>query len=130
MFSPRGSFSSFSVNDMAQAKAFYGQTLGLSVADGEMGILELTMPEGHKVMVYPKDNHEAATFTVLNLVVDDVDAAVDELNAAGVRTKIYDDPNLPTDEKGIARGMGPDIAWFKDPAGNVISVIKGGGLLA
>lgn len=130
MFTPKGSFSSFSVNDVAQAKEFYGRTLGLTVADGEMGTLEVTMPEGHKIFVYPKDNHEAATFTVLNLVVDDVDAAVDELNAAGVRTKIYDDPNLPTDEKGIARGMGPGIAWFKDPAGNVISVIKAEGLLS
>jgi predicted enzyme related to lactoylglutathione lyase len=130
MFTPKGSFSSFSVNDVAQAKEFYGAKLGLTVADGGMGALELTMPEGHKVFVYPKDNHEAATFTVLNLVVDDVDAAVDELNAAGVRTKIYDDPDLPTDEKGIARGEGPEIAWFKDPAGNVISVIKAGGLLS
>lgn len=128
MFTPRGSFSSFSVDDVAQAKEFYGQTLGLTVADGEMGTLEITMPEGHKVFAYPKDNHEPATFTVLNLVVDDVDAAVDELNSAGVRTKIYDDPNLPTDEKGVARGMGSDIAWFKDPAGNVISVISAGGM--
>ena len=84
------------------------------------------MPEGHRIFVYPKDNHEPATFTVLNLVVDDVEAAVDELNAAGVQTNIYDDPGLPTDEKGIARGMGPDIAWFKDPAGNVISVMNPG----
>ena len=130
MFTPKGSFSSFSVNDVAQAKEFYGRTLGLTVADGEMGTLEVTMPEGHQIVVYPTDNHEAATVTVLNLVVDDVDAAVEALNDAGVRTKIYDDPNLPTDEKGIARGMGPDIAWFKDPAGNVISVIKADGLLS
>ncbi|MFP3459707.1 VOC family protein [Arthrobacter globiformis] len=126
MFAPKDSFSSFSVDDVARAREFYGQTLGLSVSDGAMGTLELSMPEGHTIFVYPKDNHEPATFTVLNLVVDDVEAAVDELNAAGVQTKIYDDPGLPTDDKGIARGMGPDIAWFKDPAGNVISVINPG----
>ncbi|WP_314193946.1 VOC family protein [uncultured Arthrobacter sp.] len=126
MFAPKGSFSSFSVDDVARAREFYGQTLGLAVSDGAMGTLELAMPEGHRIFVYPKDNHEPATFTVLNLVVDDVEVAVDELNAVGVQTKIYDDPNLPTDAKGIARGMGPDIAWFKDPAGNVISVINPG----
>jgi predicted enzyme related to lactoylglutathione lyase len=130
MFKPKGSFSSFSVNDMAQAKEFYGQTLGLTVEDMEMGFLQLTTPEGHRIMIYPKDNHEPATFTVFNLVVDNVEAAVDELNTAGVRTKIYDDPNLPTDDKGIARGMGPDIAWFRDPAGNVISVIQESGMMS
>jgi predicted enzyme related to lactoylglutathione lyase len=75
-------------------------------------------------MIYPKDNHEPASFTVLNFVVDDVEAAVDELNQAGVKTDIYASADLPTDSKGIMRGNGPDIAWFKDPAGNVLSVLK------
>ena len=128
MFSPVRAFSGFSVDDVAAAKAFYGETLGLDAADGAMGNLELTLPGGGTVFVYPKPNHEPASFTVLNFVVDDIDAAVDELNARGVVTKIYDDQSFPTDEKGIARGkavgQGPDIAWFRDPAGNVLSVLQ------
>ena len=128
MFSPVRAFSGFSVDDVAAAKAFYGETLGLDAADGAMGNLELTLPGGGTVFVYPKPNHEPASFTVLNFVVDDIDAAVDELNARGVVTRIYDDPSFPTDEKGIARGkaagQGPDIAWFRDPAGNVLSVLQ------
>jgi predicted enzyme related to lactoylglutathione lyase len=120
-------FSGFSVDDLEAAKTFYGEVLGLAVAEAEMGNIMLTLPGGHEVFIYPKPNHEPAGFTILNFVVDDVDRAVDELNAAGVVTKIYDDPNLPTDEKGIARGReagyGPDIAWFRDPAGNVLSVL-------
>ena len=80
------------------------------------------------MFIYPKEDHTPATFTILNLVVDDIDAAVDELNAKGVATAIYDDPQLPTDEKGVLRGRsadrGPDIAWFRDPAGNVLSVLQ------
>lgn len=122
-------FSGFSVNDIDAAREFYRDTLGLAVTDGPMGNLDIALPAGGHVFVYPKPDHTPAGFTVLNLAVDDIDAAVDELNAKGVVTKIYDDDTLPTDEKGIARGAsvdrGPDIAWFRDPAGNVMSVLEG-----
>ncbi|WP_285116306.1 VOC family protein [Leifsonia sp. fls2-241-R2A-40a] len=128
MVTPLEIFSGFSVNDIPAAKAFYGETLGLAVSDGAMGNLDLELPSGGHVFIYPKADHTPATFTVLNLVVDDIDAAVDELNAKGVATAIYDDPELPTDEKGVLRGRaadrGPDIAWFRDPAGNVVSVLQ------
>jgi predicted enzyme related to lactoylglutathione lyase len=125
MFTAKDAFSSFSVDDLGKARQFYGETLGMTVGDGGMGTLSVQLASGSRVMIYPKDNHEPASFTVLNLVVEDVEAAVDELNRLGVRTKIYDDPKLPTDSKGIAEGEGvPPIAWFKDPAGNVLSVIK------
>ncbi|UNK46874.1 VOC family protein [Arthrobacter sulfonylureivorans] len=123
-FTPAHAFSGFSVNDTAAAKQFYGGTLGLEVAEGPMGTLELSLPGGVKVMMYPKPDHQPATFTILNFAVEDVEAAVDQLNGRGVRTKIYNDPDLPTDDKGIMRGNGPDIAWFKDPAGNVLAVLK------
>lgn len=120
-------FSGFSVDDLGAAKDFYGRILGLKVEDGAMGNLQLTLPGGHEVFVYPKPNHVPAEFTILNFVVDDIDSAVASLNEKGVVTKIYDDPNLHTDDKGIARGkasgFGPDIAWFHDPAGNVLSVL-------
>lgn len=128
MFRTRHAFSGFSVDDLDAARTFYGGALGLRVVDGEMGNLQLTLPGGHEVFIYPKEDHLPVTFTILNFVVDDVDAAVDELNAAGVVTKIYRDPDYNTDEKGIARGRaagyGPDIAWFRDPAGNVLSVLS------
>jgi catechol 2,3-dioxygenase-like lactoylglutathione lyase family enzyme len=128
MFRTRHAFSGFSVDDLDAARTFYGGALGLRVVDGEMGNLQLTLPGGHEVFIYPKEDHLPATFTILNFVVDDVDAAVDELNAAGVVTKIYRDPDYNTDEKGIARGRaagyGPDIAWFRDPAGNVLWVLS------
>jgi catechol 2,3-dioxygenase-like lactoylglutathione lyase family enzyme len=128
MVTPLDVFSGFSVTDVSAAKAFYRETLGLDVSDGPMGNLDLQLPAGGHVFIYPKEDHEPASFTILNLVVDDIDAAVDELNAKGVKTAIYDDPNLPTDEKGILRGkaanQGPDIAWFRDPAGNVLSVLQ------
>lgn len=128
MVTPLDVFSGFSVNDISSAKEFYGETLGLSVSDGPMGNIDLALPSGSHVFIYPKADHQPATFTVLNLVVDDIDVAVDELNAKGVVTTIYDDPNLPTDDKGIVRGKaadrGPDIAWFRDPAGNVVSVLQ------
>jgi catechol 2,3-dioxygenase-like lactoylglutathione lyase family enzyme len=121
-------FSGFSVNDIAAARSFYADTLGLTVADGPMDNLELQLPSGAHVFVYPKPDHEPASFTILNLVVDDIDAAVDDLNSKGVVTTIYDTPDLPTDEKGVLRGRsvnrGPDIAWFRDPAGNVLSVLQ------
>jgi predicted enzyme related to lactoylglutathione lyase len=124
MFTAKDGFSSFSVDDLAKAKQFYGETLGLTAEQNAMGSLDVRLPSGPRVMIYPKDNHEPATFTVLNLVVQDLEQAVDELNGLGVKTKIYDDPDLPTDSKGILVGEGPRIAWFKDPAGNVLSVIQ------
>lgn len=125
MLTSRSAFSSFSVDDLDKARQFYGETLGLSVADGGMGTLELTLPAGTRVMLYPKDDHQPATFTVLNFSVNDIESAVEELNSVGIQTKIYDDPNLQTDDKGIMRAEGgPEMAWFKDPAGNVLSVIK------
>lgn len=128
MVTPLEIFSGFSVDDIPAAKAFYADTLGLNVTDGPMGNLDLALPAGGHVFIYPKPDHTPASFTILNLVVADIDAAVDELNAKGVKTDIYDDPNLPTDAKGILRGKdvdrGPNIAWFLDPAGNVVSVIQ------
>jgi catechol 2,3-dioxygenase-like lactoylglutathione lyase family enzyme len=128
MLTTSHAFSGFSVDDIAAAKAFYGGALGLDAVEGEMGNLQVTLPGGHEVFVYPKEDHLPATFTILNFVVEDIDAAVDELNAAGVVTKIYRDPDFNTDERGIARGKaagyGPDIAWFRDPAGNVLSVLS------
>jgi catechol 2,3-dioxygenase-like lactoylglutathione lyase family enzyme len=116
-------FSSFSVNDLQKAKKFYSETLGLDVSENAMG-LELRMGDGGKVFVYPKPDHNPATFTVLNFPVEDVERAVDELTGLGVHFEHYDRPNLKTDKKGIARGGGgPEIAWFKDPAGNILSVL-------
>ena len=119
-------FSGFSVDDVDAARAFYGETLGLDVTTNAMGFLDIHLPSGGSILVYAKPNHTPASFTILNFPVDDVDAAVDELNARGVVTKIYSDPDFGTDERGIARGggRGPDIAWFTDPAGNVLSVIQ------
>ena len=130
MVTIKDAFPGFSVDDLGAAREFYGTKLGLRVEDGQMGSLNLTLPSGQTVFVYPKDNHEPATFTILNLMVDDIDRAVDELNEAGVETKIYTAPDdFGTDERGIARGsatgQGPDIAWFRDPAGNVLSVLVG-----
>ena len=117
-------FTGFSVNDIAVAKSFYADTLGMTVSDGEMGMLHLVLPSGQRVLVYPKPDHEPASFTILNLVVEDIEGAVDDLNARGVVTKIYGDES-GTDEKGIQRQWGPPIAWFRDPAGNVLSVVAG-----
>lgn len=117
-------FSSFSSNDIPAAKRFYGETLGLDVTE-EMGGLGLHLLGGGEVFVYPKDDHAPATFTVLNFPVDDIDEAVDKLTEAGVRFEQYEG-ELQTDERGIARGGdgGPNIAWFKDPAGNILSVLQ------
>ena len=117
-------FSGFSVDDIPKAKKFYAETLGLEVSEAH-GLLTLRLAGGNSVLVYPKPNHVPATFTVLNFPVKDVDRAVDELKKRGVRFEIYDLPNLKTDGKGIMRGSGPTIAWFKDPAGNILSVIDG-----
>src|ERR1700743_3674330 len=129
MFKNTKAFSSFSVNDVDAAKAFYQDKLGLEVKVIPMGedykLLELHIA-GSKIMVYPKPNHTPATFTVLNFPVDDVEKAVDELTGRGVKFEHYDMGDIKTDEKGIVRGngMGPDIAWFHDPACNMISLIK------
>ena len=116
-------FSGFSVADIQTAKEFYSETLGLDVTESH-GVVTLRLAGGHKVLIYPKPNHVPATFTVLNFPVKDVDLAVDELTKRGVRFEMYDLRNLKTDKKGIMRGNGPTIAWFKDPAGNILSVIE------
>jgi catechol 2,3-dioxygenase-like lactoylglutathione lyase family enzyme len=122
MFANTEAFSGFSVDDIEKARGFYADTLGLEVEETE-GMLTLKLGGGGTVIVYPKgENHAPATFTVLNFPVDDIDAAVDGLIAAGVRLERYPDFPEP-DAKGIYRGMGPDIAWFTDPAGNVLSVL-------
>jgi predicted enzyme related to lactoylglutathione lyase len=118
-------FSGFSVDDVPRAKQFYGETLGLDVSE-ENGLLALHLGGGGTVLVYPKENHEAATFTVLNFPVEDVEATVDRLAATGVRFEHYDG-ELQTDAKGIFRGEGPTIAWFRDPAGNILSVLENEG---
>jgi catechol 2,3-dioxygenase-like lactoylglutathione lyase family enzyme len=130
MVTIRDAFPGFSVDDVGAAREFYGTKLGLPVEDDAMGALQVILPSGQRVFIYPKPNHEPATFTILNLMVEDIDRAVDELNEAGVETKIYTAPDdFGTDERGIARGsatgQGPDIAWFRDPAGNVLSVLVG-----
>lgn len=123
MFTPDDAYSGFAVDDLDAARRFYGDTLGLEVEVLEgSGFLSLHLASGGRVLIYGKDGHEPAGFTVLNFPVPDVDAAVDDLNARGVDTKIYDDADFPTDSKGIMREMGPDIAWFRDPAGNVLAV--------
>jgi predicted enzyme related to lactoylglutathione lyase len=116
-------FSGFSVDDIQKAKEFYGHTLGLKVSESN-GLLRLHIAGGNDVLIYPKPNHAPATFTILNFPVEDVDKAVDELTKRGVRFEIYDLPGIKTDEKGIMRGNGPTIAWFKDPAGNILAVLE------
>ena len=127
MFKPKTAFSGFSVNDLAKAKAFYTQTLGLQVVEEGVG-LRLHLPGGGTAFAYPKDDHRPATFTLLDFVVDDIDEAVDELKSRGVSFERY--AGMSQDEKGIVRGiaqnMGPDIAWFKDPAGNFLAVLQMG----
>jgi len=123
MFKSTKAFSGFSVNDLQQAKEFYGQTLGLKVSDMPEG-LEVKIDESTKVFIYPKPNHTPATFTILNFLVDDIEKAVDDLTKAGVRFEQYDG-DIKTDEKGIHRGeAGPVVAWFTDPAGNILSVLE------
>lgn len=116
-------FSSFSVNNIEKAKEFYGQTLGLKVSEGEEG-LELNLAGGTSVFLYPKPNHTPASFTVLNFPVKDIEEAVEELTTLGVKLEKYNQPELKTDERGIMKGPGMQIAWFKDPAGNILSVIE------
>lgn len=118
-------FASFSVDDQAKAKQFYGETLDLNVEDGKMGLI-LHMTGGGSVYIYPKENHQPATFTVLNIEVESIEAAVGDLTKAGVKLEIY--AGMGQDDKGILRGKaaghGPDIAWFRDPAGNIVSILQ------
>ncbi|SDR75943.1 VOC family protein [Agrococcus carbonis] len=120
-------FSSFAVPDLAAAKTFYGDTLGLEVREEE-GWLDLTLPGGARVMVYPKEDHQPAVFTVLNFAVDDVHAAVDEYSAKGLEWQRYE--GFQHDEKGVVSDpeFGPDIAWTTDPAGNIIAFMQLDGL--
>ncbi len=119
-------FSSFSTDDVAKTKEFYGHTLGVEITETMGGVI-MHFAGDNQVFVYPKDNHEPATFTVLNFMVSDIDAAIDELTSKGVTFEHYAEGMLKTDDKGIARGdgeHGPSIAWFKDPAGNFLSVME------
>ena len=115
--------SGFLTGDIQTTKKFYSETLGLDVSESH-GLLTLRLAGGNNVLIYPKPNHVPATFTVLNFPVKDVDLAVDELTKRGVRLEKYDLPDLETDEKGIMREKGPTIAWFKDPAGNILSLLE------
>ena len=124
MFQPRAAFSGFSVTNLTVARRFYAETLGLHVVE-EGAALWLHLPGGGRVFMYPKPDHQPATFTILNFQVDDIDAAVDELVSRGVTFEHY--ASIPADEKGIVReGPGPNIAWFKDPDGNILSVLQAG----
>ena len=116
-------FSSFSVDDLGKAQEFYGRTLGLEVAETPEG-LELHLAGGARTFIYPKPDHAPATFTILNFVVSEIDRAVADLGSRGVRFEQYDLGDLKTDENGIARGEKMSIGWFKDPAGNILSVLE------
>jgi len=117
-------YAGFAVDDIAKAKDFYGQKLGVRVVEIDTGLLSLQAGNGYAVLIYAKDTHEPAAHTILNFPVDDIEAAVDELRDAGVEFEQYDDGPFETDEKGIAT-PGPKQAWFKDPAGNILSVLEG-----
>ena len=125
MFKNTKAFSGFSVYDLQMAKDFYSKILGLKVVDNPMGLVELCIEGGNNILIYPKPNHIPATFTVLNFPVDDIEKAVDELTAKGVLFEQYEG-DIKTNEKGICRNPhgGPSIAWFKDPAGNILSVLE------
>ncbi len=123
MFKDTKAFSGFSVNDVQKAKEFYGQTLGLDVSEAH-GLLQLHIAGGTTILMYPKENHIPATFTILNFPVANIEQTVDELVRQGVHFECYNDGGLVTDERGIFRGGGPLIAWFKDPAGNLLSVLE------
>jgi catechol 2,3-dioxygenase-like lactoylglutathione lyase family enzyme len=122
MLADTKAFSSFAADDMQQAREFYGETLGLRTSE-DHGLLWLHLAGDRDTLIYPKPDYTPATYTVLNFPVDDIDQAVDDLAARGVRFERYD--GFEQDERGIARGSGPDIAWFTDPAGNVLSVLQG-----
>jgi catechol 2,3-dioxygenase-like lactoylglutathione lyase family enzyme len=121
MFADTKAFSGFSVDDMAAAREFYGGTLGLGTSE-QNGLMTLHLADGRDTLVYPKPDHVAAAYTILNFVVEDIDAAAEDLRSRGVQLERYE--GLDQDERGIARDAGPFIAWFKDPAGNVLSVLQ------
>ncbi|ATZ22598.1 VOC family protein [Streptomyces lavendulae] len=121
MFSDTRAFSGFAVDDIQRAKEFYGETLGLRVTE-ENGLLTLHIAGGAEILVYPKEDHVPAGFTLLNFPVEDIDAAVDGLTGRGIRFERY--PGFEQDEKGVVREGGPLIAWFTDPAGNILSVLQ------
>jgi len=127
MLKAQAAFSGISVNEQAKAKEFYTKVLGLELSDESMG-LDFKLPGGGHLFIYPKPDHQPATFTVLNFVVANIDEAVDELTKSGVEFEHYANMPAKPDEKGIMRGLaanqGPDIAWFKDPAGNILSVLQ------
>lgn len=124
MLSDSKAFSGFSANDIPKAKSFYATTLGLNVSE-EHGMLRLHLGGGNDVLIYPKEDHQPATFTVLNFPVGNVEKTVDELTSRGVKFETYDEPDIRTDGRGIHRGdVGPVVAWFKDPAGNILSVLE------
>lgn len=122
MFKNTKAFSSFSVNDLKKAKEFYGRTLGLEVSESPEG-LELHIAGQNEIFIYPKPDHSPATFTILNFPVNNIDETVDRLSKLGVRFEQFEG-EMKTDSKGIFRGEGPKIAWFKDPAGNFLSVLE------
>jgi len=121
MFENSKAFSGFAVDDLEAAKKFYGETLGLKVSE-QNGLLTLHLAGDRDTLAYPKPGHVPAEYTILNFPVDDIDAAVDELTSRGVTFELYED--FGQDDRGVMRGNGPDIAWFKDPAGNILSVLK------
>jgi hypothetical protein len=123
IFTNSKAFSGFSVNNMQMAKEFYSKTLSFNVSEIN-GLLNLQIGNGAKVLIYPKSNHTPATFTILNIPIDNIEQAVDELTRRGVHFEKYDEAELKTDEKCIFRDGGPNIAWFKDPAGNILSVLE------
>lgn len=121
MFENTKAFSGFSVDDLEAAKKFYGEVLGLKTSE-RYGLLTLHLAGGRDTLVYPKPDHAPATYTILNFAVDDIDAAVDELISRGVELEKYD--GVGQDDQGINRAGGPYIAWFKDPAGNILAVLQ------
>ena len=126
MFTQTQAFSGFSVDDMGRAREFYGDTLGIEIEDvPPHGLLRLKIEGGNPTLIYPKEDHEPASFTILNFPVADVEGTVAALRERGVEFERYEGTQMETDEQGIFRGGGPLIAWFKDPAGNVLSVVEG-----
>ena len=123
MFRNTKAFAGFSVDDIQKASEFYGSTLDIKISEEEKGTLSLNFAGGSKALIYPNPDHSPATFTVLNFPVNDIEEAVNKLTVKGIRFEQYDEP-IKTDEKGIFRGGGPLIAWFKDPAGNILSVLE------
>jgi catechol 2,3-dioxygenase-like lactoylglutathione lyase family enzyme len=121
MFANTKAFSGFAVDDIPKARQFYGDTLGLRVSE-QHGMLTLHTAGERDTLIYPKPDHSPATYTILNFPVDDIEATVDELTERGVEFEHYD--GAPQDDRGIMRGEGPYIAWFKDPAGNILSVLQ------